>query len=87
MSSHLVDVSLTGAFVAAPLPMGSKIDLEFGMGDHIIRSSAVVVRLQEPSWLFPAGVGVAFDDMDDQSRLALMSVVAELPEDGRGPTN
>ena len=86
VSSHLVDVSLTGAFIATSLPPGLEIKLEIFLGEHLIRSSAIVVRLQEPSWVNPAGVGVCFDAMDGESSCALEEALRDLSEDTEAET-
>ncbi len=80
VSAYLHDLSVSGAFIKSPLPVGAEIELEISLGDQVIRSRARVVRIQEPSWLHPAGSGVFFESMDDDSRATLEQLVQELPE-------
>jgi CheY-like chemotaxis protein len=82
VTSQLLNISMTGAFIATPLTPGSEVELEISLGDHVVRSRALVVRLQEPSWLNPAGSGVCFEAMGGESRSALEEAMRELPEDG-----
>ena len=65
-----------------PLPVGSEVKLEICLGDHVIRSSATVVRVQEPSWFHPAGVGVQFKEMEGNCLSALEEALQELPAEG-----
>jgi hypothetical protein len=51
------------------------MDLEIAFGEHTIQARAEVVRVQEPSWFYPGGVGVRFQAMEEESRLALDSAV------------
>jgi CheY-like chemotaxis protein len=61
---YLRDVSSTGAFVEteAPLPLGSRLELSLDIDGQPVRVSAEVVRVQEPGWGRPGGVGVRFVD-------------------------
>ena len=60
------------------MPVGSKLELVFQEESEPIRVSATVVRIQEPTWQGPAGVGVHFDRVDDESRDALERLLSRL---------
>jgi len=72
------DVSASGAFLEteSPLPVGSKLDLAFELGNIRIRVKAEVVRVQSPSWGSGGGVGVRFTDYGDSSREVLEAYVS-----------
>jgi len=73
----LYDVSLTGAFLETrgPLVIGSELVLEIIFGKRVVRARTEVVRVQEPSWMHVAGVGVRFLEMDERSRRVLEEFV------------
>jgi len=77
ISWDLYDISLTGAFIETrgPLPLGSELPLEIIFGKQVVRLSAEVVRVQEPSWMHVGGVGVRFLEMDADSRGVLEEFV------------
>jgi len=71
------DLSATGAFIETqgPLSLGDVLELEISLQNRTIRATAVVVRIQEPNWMYPGGVGVEFQGLDDDARHSLDSVV------------
>ena len=73
------DVSITGAFLEteSPLPVSAKLDLALEFGDIRIRVTAMVVRVQEPSWGCGGGLGVSFLDYGDSAMEALQAFVTE----------
>ncbi len=73
------DVSITGAFLEteSPLPVSAKLDLALEIGDVRIRVTAMVVRVQEPSWGCGGGLGVSFLDYGDSAMEALQAFVTE----------
>ncbi len=77
------DVSVTGAFLEtdSPLPISAKLDLAVEIGDVRIRVTAMVVRVQEPSWGCGGGLGVSFLDYGDSAMEALQAFVTEVGAD------
>lgn len=79
------DLSMTGAFLTTngPVSPGTELDLELEFGEHRARIAVVVVRVQEPSWSRPGGVGVRFLELDAEARTTLEATHArwgvELP--------
>jgi len=73
------DVSVTGAFLEteSPLPVSAKLDLALEIGDVRIRVTAMVVRVQEPSWGCGGGVGVSFLDYGDSAMETIQAFVTE----------
>lgn len=71
---YIRDVGVTGAFLEteSPLPIGTRLDLALDVGGSRIMVTAKVVRVQEPAWGNPGGVGVQFIAFgtDAQSHLA-----------------
>ncbi len=78
VSARLRNISESGAFIESPLPIGQEVDLEIARDDAWIRVRALVVRLQKPSWLHPAGVGVAFQEPSAECRELLDGLIASL---------
>ena len=68
-----------GAFLEteSPLLVSAKIDLALEIGDVRIRVTAMVVRVQEPSWGCGGGLGVSFLDYGDSAMEALQAFVTE----------
>lgn len=68
------DVGETGAFLEteSPIPIGTSLELELEIGQAKVRVSAKVVRVQEPAWGNPAGIGIHFFEFgaDAQTQLA-----------------
>jgi CheY-like chemotaxis protein len=71
------NLSMSGAFLETqgPLPVGHVMDLEIALANHVIQVRAEVVRVQEPSWFYPGGVGIHFHAMDEASQQELESAV------------
>jgi CheY-like chemotaxis protein len=94
-ASHLAwdirNVSLTGAFLEtkAPLPLSTELHLDLAFEQAVGHVKAEVVRVQEPSWEFVAGVGVAFTEfgVDTREQLAdyIASVAKRSPQIGAAP--
>jgi hypothetical protein len=74
----LRDVSETGAFVEseAPIPVGTALELALEIESAQTRVVAEVVRIQEPDWARPGGVGLTFRDLESATRLHLANYVA-----------
>ena len=75
------DLSAEGALLLthAPLAEGRSLVLELCVGDDRHRLAASVVRVQEPSWGAPAGVGVAFEGLSASQRRSLERLVVRPP--------
>jgi CheY-like chemotaxis protein len=73
----LYDISTSGAFIETrgPLLIGSELHLEIIFGKESVRTTARVVRVQEPSWMHVGGVGVVFTEIDGVSRRVLEDFV------------
>lgn len=69
-SFNIRDMSTTGAFLETPGPVevGTTLDLCIDFGGSRARVKAHAVRLQEPDWGVPGGVGVAFREFESGSR-------------------
>jgi CheY-like chemotaxis protein len=67
------DVGETGAFLEteSAIPIGTLFELELELGQARAVVSAKVVRVQEPAWGNPAGIGIHFTEFgtDAQSQL------------------
>ena len=89
VTANLRNISESGAFIETLLPVGEEIDIEIESGEARIRVRAVVVRVQEPSWTLPAGVGVAFQSPSEESRELLDELLASIepPPAPRGVTD
>ncbi len=76
VSFEVHDLSMSGALLLSEGPMapGTRLELEFRFGERRARIPAEVVRVQEPSWLGPGGVGVRFDSLDAPARALLLEV-------------
>lgn len=77
------DLSVSGAFLETqgPLAVGTSLDLDLVIGADTVRVTAVVARLQEPSWGGPGGVGVRFEDLSAEARAWIEQHVAEARDD------
>jgi len=73
------DLSVSGVFLETrgPVPVGTDLHLSLVFGRNVARVRGSVVRIQEPSWENPAGVGVHFSGFDSGSLELLESYVAE----------
>jgi CheY-like chemotaxis protein len=74
-----LDLSRTGAFLATPGPLelGAKLELALGDPAAPVRVVATVVRVQEPTWQDPSGVGVRFEAVEESSREAFERLVSD----------
>jgi len=73
----LRDVGETGAFLEteSAIPIGTVLELELQMGEAKVLVSAKVVRVQEPAWGNPAGIGIQFTDFGADAQLQLAQYV------------
>jgi CheY-like chemotaxis protein len=73
------DLSVSGAFLESrgPVPVGTALHLSLVFGRSVARIRGSVVRIQEPSWENPAGVGVSFSDFEAGSIEVLEGYVAD----------
>jgi CheY-like chemotaxis protein len=73
------DLSVSGAFLESrgPVPIGTDLNLSLVFGRNVARVRGSVVRIQEPSWENPAGVGVGFSDFEGGSLELLEGYVAD----------
>jgi CheY-like chemotaxis protein len=92
--SHLAwgirNVSITGAFLEtkAPIPISTELHLALSLGSARGDVKAEVVRVQEPSWRYVGGVGVAFREFGDGTRELISDYVAQAmktPEERTAP--
>jgi two-component system chemotaxis response regulator CheY len=76
---YIHDVGESGAFLEteSPIPVGTKLDLALDVGGTRIVVTAKVVRVQEPAWGAPGGVGVHFVDFDTDAQSHLVRYVGE----------
>jgi CheY-like chemotaxis protein len=74
-----LDLSRSGAFLATPGPLALGAKLELALGDPAapVRVAATVVRVQEPGWQDPSGVGVRFDAVEESSREAFERLLSD----------
>ena len=79
---NIRDMSLSGAFLetSGPIEPGTVLDLCLDFGDAQLRVQARAVRVQEPDWGKPAGVGIAFEGLGAASREQLASRLARIVE-------
>ncbi len=77
----LHDISWGGAFLAMnpPAEPGTRLILELHLEEDNVTLElwGTVVRVQEPADNAPAGVGVEFDPLDDESRSLIQQLVDE----------
>jgi Tfp pilus assembly protein PilZ len=77
ISEYVTNISLTGAFIktAEPLRVGTQVSLRFSviMSDiELIEGTGEVTRVQ----LDPPGMGVAFKDLTERSRVVIERLMA-----------
>ena len=78
MAWDIYNISLDGAFLESkgPLPIGAELDLKLHLSGGKASVRARVVRVQEPSWLDVAGVGVQFVEMGEGAEAVLRRTLA-----------
>ena len=78
------DISRTGAFLetAAPVANGTSLDLLIILGHFSLTAEATVVRVQEPSWAYPGGVGIYFSELSDHAQEQLEQFLSSVVESG-----
>jgi hypothetical protein len=59
------------------MPLGCEFHVALEVRGHEARARVRVVRVQEPSWMDVAGVGVSFVDPDDDLRDLVAHAIAE----------
>jgi CheY-like chemotaxis protein len=71
------DLSESGAFLSTPGPLelGTRLQLAIPLPDDLVLAAATVVRVHEPGWDGPGGVGVRFDGLDPLTLLYLRRYV------------
>ena len=72
------DLRAGGAFLVTegPLEPGTELELDLELPGRRVRLPAVVVRVQEPAWGAPGGVGVRFHRLDAEAEQALAELLA-----------
>lgn len=77
---EIADLSLGGAFLltGAPVEIGRVLPLSLRVREASISVLAEVVRVQEPSWSAPGGIGVKLQPLDDSSGSRLVQVLRDL---------
>jgi CheY-like chemotaxis protein len=80
IEGRIHDLSLTGAYIATegPVPTCAEIEVQLRVGDRQVVLRAQVVRVENPSWLRPGGVALAFQDVNARKRAQLEDVIARL---------
>jgi DNA-binding response OmpR family regulator len=78
LSWDVYNISRQGALLEskAPVAIGTEIDLVLHIGGSEGRARARVVRIQEPSWIDVAGIGVEFTELSPGAE----RILARLPE-------
>lgn len=73
------NLSVSGALLKthAPLPVGTTMQLALELGNHVVRVTAKVVRVQEPSWANDSGVAVRFVGIGREERTLLEAFIEE----------
>jgi len=74
------DISATGALLdsTGPLPVGTKLEFEIVYSEHEeVRAKGTVVRVQEPSWGYVGGVGIAFRSFGEGTKELLTDYVSQ----------
>jgi CheY-like chemotaxis protein len=78
MAWDIHNISLGGAFLETkgPIPIGSELDLALYLRGGKAEVRARVVRVQDPSWLDIAGVGVRFIELGEDADAVLRRTLA-----------
>jgi CheY-like chemotaxis protein len=76
------DISGAGAFLetTAPVANSTSLDLLIILGRFSFTAEATVVRVQEPSWAYPGGVGIYFSELSDHARGQLEQFLSTVVE-------
>lgn len=77
MSNELRDLSETGALIetAGPLAVGTRLHLSIEVRELKADVRAEVVRVQEPRWGVPGGVGVYFENLNGESAATFKAMI------------
>lgn len=80
LAEYSLDVSVGGIFLRtdAPRPEGSMVYLQFALrdGHKLIEGLGKVVRVNPPGGPRPAGMGLEFVNLDEDSRALIEEIVA-----------
>ncbi len=85
--ARCVNLSVGGMFIAMdpPLPRATRVKLQIRLKpvDKTIFTEGLVVwtRPRMPDPQFPPGMGVKFDELDDETRELIQQAIAKLSED------
>jgi Tfp pilus assembly protein PilZ len=84
MAWDVYNLSIEGAFLETkgPLPVGEELELLLQLAGGKVRVRARVVRVQEPSWLNIAGVGVAFVEPSEEAEALIAAAIGGARADG-----
>jgi CheY-like chemotaxis protein len=74
----IYNLSPNGAFIETkgPIPVGTEFELQLMVGSELGRVHARVARVQHPSWIDVAGVGVVFVETDEGADRILATCTA-----------
>jgi CheY-like chemotaxis protein len=79
MEWEIGNLSATGAFLETPgpVPLGTQLNLILQLGASEVQVQARVVRVQDPGWYQPGGVGIEFEALRPGARQALERYLSE----------
>jgi hypothetical protein len=79
MEWEIGNLSVSGAFLETPgpVPLGTQLNLILQLEAEEVPVQARVVRVQDPGWYQPGGVGVEFEALPPGSREALEHYLSE----------
>ena len=74
---NIRNVSVSGAFIetTSGIPVGTEFDAALVFGAMVVHIRAKVVRVQEPSWELPAGIGIEFTNFLGDAETFLKSYI------------
>lgn len=78
LSFEIHNLSESGAFLETrgPVPVGTELDLVIVHDELKVRVKAEVTRIQDPSWVYPAGIGITFREMSAGSPERLRAMIS-----------
>jgi len=86
VETQSINVSRSGMFIASnePLPAGSVVEFEFALADGypLLKGRAEVVRVSA----HPPGMGLRFQQLDEQSRKLIERIAEVNSQEGKKPT-
>ena len=79
MEWEIGNLSATGAFLETPgpVPLGTQLNLILELDPHEVPVRAKVVRVQDPGWYQPGGVGIMFEALSPDARETLERYLSE----------